>query len=95
MVFKSECSNTGVVAKKDLRQSMVPKSLSVLDMMKLGKLIKKDSKVEIILVEKFDVVKKMWTTVCDVIFEVEDVMAGEAGFFFVNGAVTHKRCTHT
>ena len=41
-------------------QSVIPKSLSVLDMMKLGKLVRKNTTVERYVVETFDVTDKAW-----------------------------------
>lgn len=66
--------------KQNNQQSVVPKSLSVLDMTKLGKLLKKHSKAERYVVESFNVKEKVWGTVGHIAFEVEDIMVGEGGF---------------
>ena len=63
------------------KKSFIPKSLSVVDMMKLGKLIqnKETSSVKI-LIEKFNMKNNEWSISKDMIFETEDKDFAEAGF---------------
>ena len=63
------------------KKSFIPKSLSVVDMMKLGKLIqnKETSSVKI-LIEKFNMKNNEWSISKDMIFETEDKDFVEAGF---------------
>ena len=63
------------------KKSFIPKSLSVVDMMKLGKLIqnKETSSVKI-LIEKFNMKNNEWSISKDMIFETEDTDFAEAGF---------------
>ena len=63
------------------KKSFIPKSLSVVDMMKLGKLIqnKETSSVKS-LIEKFNMKNSEWSISKDMIFETEDKDFAEAGF---------------
>ena len=63
------------------KKSFIPKSLSVVDIMKLGKLIqnKETSSVKI-LIEKFNMKNNEWSISKDMIFETEDKDFVEAGF---------------
>ena len=51
--------------------SEIPRSLSIVDMLKLGKLQKKDSEVQQISVETFNISKKEWICIGDVSFDVK------------------------
>ena len=55
------------------KKSFIPKSLSVVDMMKLGKLIQnKEASSVKILIEKFNMKNNEWSISKDMIFETED-----------------------
>ncbi|XP_066932022.1 myosin heavy chain kinase C-like [Clytia hemisphaerica] len=61
-------------------ESTFPKSLSALEMMNFGALIKKKSKTETIEVEEFDVSEKSWASIGCVNFQIDEKPLGEGGF---------------
>ena len=73
---KPVSTNVIPAGSQRIGQSVLPKSLSVLDMMKLGKLVRKNTTVERYVAETFDVTDKSWW--CH--FDVDDEMVGEGCF---------------
>ena len=51
--------------------SVIPRSLSAADMLRLGTLIRKENKNDVkVVVESFDIAKKEWKTVTEAYFEI-------------------------
>ena len=73
---KAKRSESKTIEKK----SFIPKSLSVIDMMKLGKLIRNKEKSSAkVLIKKFNMRNNEWS-VSKVIFQTEDKTFAEGGF---------------
>ena len=63
------------------KKSFIPKSLSVIDRMKLGKLIgNKERSSAKVVTEKFNTENNEWSISKEVIFETEDKAFAEGGF---------------
>ena len=63
------------------KKSFIPKSLSVIDTMKLGKLIRnKERSSAKVLTEKLNIENNEWSISKDAIFEIEDKAFAENGF---------------
>ena len=63
------------------KKSFIPKSLSFIDMMKLGKLIRnKERSSSKVLIEKFNMANSERSISKEVIFEIEDKAFAEGGF---------------
>ena len=68
-------------SKAIVKKSFIPKSLSVIDMMKLGKLNRsKERSSAKVLIEKFNMENNEWSVSKEVIFEIEDKAFAEGGF---------------
>ena len=67
---------------KSINPSAIPRSLSVIDMLKLGKLIKRkdDTSIEKINLEKFNITDKNWENLGEFSFQVEKKFFSEGGF---------------
>ena len=63
------------------KKSFIPKSLSFIDMMKLGKLIRnKERSSSKVWIEKFNMANSERSISKEVIFEIEDKAFAEGGF---------------
>ena len=61
--------------------SVIPRSLSAADMLRLGTLIRKENKNDVkVVVESFDIAKKEWKTVTEAYFEIEEMHFAEGAF---------------
>ena len=61
--------------------SVIPRSLSAVDMLRLGTLIRKENKNDVkAVVESFDIAKKEWKTVTEAYFEIEEIYFAEGAF---------------
>ena len=69
-----------VSTAKSIASSVVPKSLSVVDMLKFGKIIKPVKKILYVGVEEFDLESKKWVVLGPVSFLTEIAPFGESGF---------------
>ena len=74
---KAESFENKAIEKK----SFISKSLSVIDMMKLGKLIRNRERSSAkVLIEKFSIENNEWSISKEVIFKIEDKAFAEGGF---------------
>ena len=69
-----------VSTAKSIASSVVPKSLSIVDMLKFGKIIKSVKKILYVGVEEFDLESKKWVVLGPVSFLTEIAPFGESGF---------------
>ena len=74
---KAKIFENKVIEKK----SFIPKSFSVIDVMKLGKPIRNKGRSSAkVLIEKFNMEINEWSISKEVIFEIEDKAFAEGGF---------------
>ena len=60
--------------------SIIPKSLSALDMLKMGKVVKKTRYCKTFIIESFDTANTSWKNIGDVEFNIEGDIFEEGGF---------------
>ena len=72
--------------------SFFPKSVSVADLLKARKLVKPDEKVEVMVLESFDVSEQKWSRSEPIRFTINDSKFAEGGFRDAFIAVTDNSC---
>ena len=90
----NDCSsqNSNPKAGLPVPSSCFPKSVSVADLLKARKLVKPDERVEVMVLESFDVGKQKWSRSEPIKFNVKDSKFAEGGFRDAFMAVTDNPC---